>query len=117
MFKNSWIFWIISIGVITLLFVLSSTDLLIKEDRVTIYQIAAILDETSDQEVLNFRKGIERAATELKVDVRVIPLFEYGDYADQKSKIIDEVNNGINAIILKPVETDQGVQELLEPIS
>lgn len=117
MFKNSWIFWIISIGVITLLFVLSSTDLLIKEDRVTIYQIAAILDETSDQEVLNFRKGIERAATELKVDVRVIPLFEYGDYADQKSKIIDEVNNGINAIILKPVEMDQGVQELLEPIS
>ncbi len=117
LFKNSWIIWILSVGMITLLFILSSTDLIIKENQVIVYSIAAILDETSDANIMNFRKGIERAATELKADVRVIPLYEYGNAADQANKIIDEMDNGIAGIILNPVEDDQEIPRILNGIS
>ncbi len=117
LFKNSWIIWILSVGMITLLFILSSTDLIIKENQVIVYSIAAILDETSDANIMNFRKGIERAATELKADVRVIPLYEYGNAVDQANKIIDEMDNGIAGIILNPVEDDREIPQLLNGIS
>lgn len=114
MLKNSWFIWVISIFVIALLFLLSSTDLIIKEDQVTIYQIATILDETSDANIPNFRKGMERAATELKVDMRVIPLFEYGNMEDQKKKMHEEVANGVAAMILNPVDAPNNLDYLLE---
>lgn len=59
---------------LVLLFLMSSTDLIIKERAVQIDSISVILSEDTDDYYQNFRKGMEKAATDLRSDVRLITL-------------------------------------------
>ena len=44
-----------------LLFLLSSTDLIIKEKKTEIYPVSVIIGETTDDYYTNFRKGVDKA--------------------------------------------------------
>ena len=55
-------FWILYGIVLAVLFLLSSTDLIIKEEEAEIYPISVIVGDTTDDNYVNFRKGMERVA-------------------------------------------------------
>ncbi len=98
--------WILYGGILLLLFLLSSTDLILKEKEAEIYPIAVIVEDAADDNYVNFRKGMDRAAIELNADVRFITLYEDGNQAQQEELIIREQQDGSRALIVSPVDLD-----------
>ena len=62
-----------------LLYLLSSTDLIIKEKKTEIYPVSIVIGDTTDDYYVNFRKGVEQAADDYNVDISFITLFEKED--------------------------------------
>ena len=77
-----------------LLFLLSSTDLIIKEKKTEIYPVSVIIGETTDDYYTNFREGVDMAADEYNVDVRLITLYEKGDVTEQMELLKREIDYG-----------------------
>lgn len=81
--KKELVFWgILCVGLI-LLYLLSSTDWIIKEKEVEVYPVSLIISDTSDDDYVNFRKGVDQAAVEYNVDVSFITLYEKDNLAQQ----------------------------------
>ena len=76
--RDTWL-WVIYGFVLLFLYLISSTNLLIKERKNEIYPVSVILDDTTDESYQNFKKGVDRAAIELNADVSMITLYEGGD--------------------------------------
>ena len=74
--KMLWIFYGL---ILVLLFLLSSTDLIIKEKETQVYVISVIIEDSSDDNYVNFRKGMDRAAIDLNADVSFITLYDKGN--------------------------------------
>ena len=55
--------WSLLAGVLVLLFLLSSTDLIIKEKKTEIYPISIVIGDTTDDYYTNFRKGVDKSTT------------------------------------------------------
>ena len=87
-----------------LLFLLSSTDLIIKERAVQIDSISVILSEDTDDYYQSFRKGIEKAATDLRSDVRLITLYDRKDQDQQIELAAREIRDGTGAVVIEPAE-------------
>lgn len=102
--KKEKLLWLIAAAVLVLLFLMSSTDLIIKEKRTEVYPISVILDDISDDFYINFKKGVEQAAKEYHVDVSFITLYERGEAEQQMDMVTREINDGARAVILSPVE-------------
>lgn len=100
--KEKWL-WGLSALVLIVLFLASSTDLLIKEREREVHPISVIVGETTDDNYINFRKGMERAALELNADVRLITLYDSGDWLQQLDLILREVRDGAEALVIAPV--------------
>ena len=65
--KKELVLWgILCVGLI-LLYLLSSTDWIIKEKEVEVYPVSLIISDTSDDDYVNFRKGVDQAAVEYNV--------------------------------------------------
>lgn len=88
---------------LVLLFLASSTDLLIKEQEKEIFHISIIIEETGDENYVNFRKGVEQAAADLNVDVSFVTLYESNNEKQQLEFFRREQQDGAEAIILVPV--------------
>lgn len=99
--------WILYGAVLILLFLLSSTDLIIKEKETQIYGISVIVEDTSDDNYVNFRKGMDRAAIELHADVSFITLYDKGSRQQQSELILREQQDGCKALIVSPVDAKQ----------
>ncbi|HBD01129.1 MAG TPA: sugar ABC transporter substrate-binding protein, partial [Lachnoclostridium sp.] len=69
MTKQEKLLWTLLAGVLVILFLLSSTDLIIKEKKTEIYPVSVIIGDTTDDYYVNFRKGADKAAVEYNVDV------------------------------------------------
>lgn len=69
------------------LFLMCSTDLIIREPEKEVYQIAVIIEDIRDDNYGNFKKGMDQAAVELNADVRFITLYEKMD-KDQQMELI-----------------------------
>ena len=96
-------FWI-SYGIgLTLLFLLSSTDLIIKEEEARVHPISVIVEADSDDNYVNFRKGMDLAAVELNADVNFITLYEKGNRRQQEELLKREQQDGSSALIVAPV--------------
>ena len=100
------VFWILYGMVLTVLFLLSSTDLIIKEEAAEIYPVSVIIGDASDENYVNFRKGMDRAAVELNADVSFITLYEEGSEKQQRELILRELADGAGALVVAPVEAD-----------
>lgn len=107
------LFWCLYGVVLIFLFVLSSTDWIIKEEKAEIYPISVIIEDTVDDNYVNFKKGMERAALELNADVSFITLYEQGNLEQQMELILREQQDGSRALIVTPVAVEQiaGMQE------
>ena len=101
--RDTWL-WVIYGFVLLFLYLISSTDLLIKERKTEIYPVSVILDNTTDEAYQNFKKGVDRAAIELNADVSIITLYEGGDASQQIERMAREQQDGARALIVLPVE-------------
>ena len=94
---------ILCVGLI-LLYLLSSTDWIIKEKEVEVYPVSLIISDTSDDDYVNFRKGVDQAAVEYNVDVSFITLYEKDNLAQQMELVRREAADGAGVVILEPVD-------------
>lgn len=108
------ILWAVYAGVLVLLFLLSSTDVLIKEEKKTVYSISVIVSDTNDEYFTNFRKGMEKAAEKLQADVNFITLYFGHNVYEQMEMVKREAKDGADAIILDPVREAEVLTQLDE---
>ena len=99
---------------LVVLFLMCSTDLIIREPEKEIYEIAVIIEDTADDNYSNFRKGMDQAAVEFNADVRFITLYEKLSAEGQMELIERERQDGVDALIVAPVEEEQVVDALRE---
>lgn len=92
-------------GMLVILYLISSTDLIIKERKTEIYPVSIVLGDTSDDYYGNFRKGIEQAASDYNVDTSFITLFDKRDAEQQMELVWREIDDGAEAVILQPVDS------------
>ena len=112
--KGELVLWgILGVGLI-LLYLLSSTDWIIKEKEVEVYPVSLIISDTSDDDYVNFRKGVDQAAVEYNVDVSFITLYEKDNLAQQMELVRREAADGAGAVILEPVDAMECRQYLEE---
>lgn len=104
MTRREKLMWVFFAGVLVFLYLLSSTDLIIKEKKTEIYPVSIIIGDTSDDYYVNFRKGVEQAAVEYNVDVSFITLFDKSDADGQMNLVRREIEDGASAVILEPVD-------------
>lgn len=103
-------FWISYGMALVVLFLLSSTDLIIKEEKVKIHPISVIVEADSDDNYVNFKKGMDLAAVELNADVSFITLYEQGNRRQQEELILREQLDGSRALIVAPVNREAVIQ-------
>ena len=89
---------------LVVLFLMCSTDLIIREPEKEVYQIAVIIEDAGDDNYGNFRKGMDRAAIEYNADVRFITLYEKLDAGQQIDLIRREQRDGVDALVVAPVD-------------
>ena len=94
MTKQEKVLWGLFAGILVILYLLSSTDLIITEKKTEIYPVSVIIGDTSDDYYVNFRKGIDQAAIDYNVDVSFITLFEKYDAKEQMELVRREVDDG-----------------------
>ncbi len=107
MTKQEKLLWGLMAVVLVFLYLLSSTDLIIKEKKTEIYPVSVIVSDTNDEFYANFRKGADKAAEEYNVDVSFITLFEKGDVARQMELLKREITDGASAVVLFPVKPEE----------
>ena len=93
------------------LFLMCSTDWIIREPEKEVYQIAVIIDEDKSDNYTNFRKGMDQAAAELNADVHFITLYKKLDVEQQIGLMEREREDGADALIVIPVKEGQVVAE------
>ncbi len=101
------ILWILYGMALVLLFLLSSTDLIIKEKETQVYAISVIVEDTADDNYVNFRKGMDRAAIEYNLDVSFITLYDERNREQQKELMMREQQDGSRALVVSPVDPGQ----------
>ena len=112
MTKQEKILWVLLPAVLVILFLLSSTDLIIKEKKTEIYPVSVIISDTSDDYFTNFRKGVDKAAEEYNVDVSFITLYEKSDQDQQLDLVKREINDGSMAVVLVPVKPEECARKM-----
>lgn len=88
-----WLLWFLSI---VLLFILSQTNLILKESTQKVYQVSLILDTENEDRYINLKKGVDDAAGKNNVDINLVTLS-----TEPQSELIDrEGENGAEGIIV-----------------
>lgn len=106
------ILWCIWAGILVLLFLMSSTDLIIKEKKIEVYPISVIIEGDNDDYYINFKKGMDQAAEEFHADVSFITLYADHEQAQQMELVKREIKDGTRAVILAPVKPVEAVKYL-----
>lgn len=105
--KSGKVLIVIYIVCLVVLFLMCSTDLIIREPEREIYQIAVIIEDVRSDNYSNFRKGMDQAAAEFNADVQMITLYERLDAQEQMELMDREQQDGADALIVVPVEEEQ----------
>ena len=103
------------IFLLLLLFLASSTDLLIKEKEVEVHKIAVIVDMPVKGQADNFRSGTMKASAEYHTDMNFINLSSWSELEDKQAVLQKELDNGCKGIILH-CEEKRVTQTILERI-
>lgn len=112
MIKREKLLWILYAGFLVLLFLLSSTNLIIKEREQEIYRLSVIIEDSMDDNYVNFRKGMDQAAMEQNADVSFITLYEKDNRKQQMELILREEQGGAGALVVSPVDENEVIQAI-----
>lgn len=95
------------VAFLAILFLMCSTDLIIREPERESYQIAVIIEDVRGDNYSNFRKGMDQAAVEFNIDVHFITLYEKAD-AEQQMELMDrEQQDGADALVVVPADEER----------
>lgn len=106
------IIWILYAAFLVFLFLLSSTNLIIKEQEHEVYRLSVIVEDERDDNYINFRKGMDLAASEHNADVSFITLYEKDHARQQMDMMLREQQDDAGALIVSPVD----VKAVLEAV-
>ncbi len=112
--KKEKIVWILYAAILVFLFLLSSTDLIIKEQKNEVYRLSVIIEDSRDENYINFRKGMDQAAMDLNADVSFITLYEKNNQEQQVELMLRERQDGVQALIISPVDEESMINALDE---
>ncbi len=101
MSKKSIIVWIIGFIILILLYILSATNLILKDEKRPVYQVLFLLKDNNEI-YTNMKKGIEKAASEYNVDANIVSLYSTNNKKKQTELIKESKSNAYNAIVLEP---------------
>lgn len=96
-----------------LFFILSSTNLLLREKTREIKKISVIIPEDDSSVFEDFRRGIQEAANEERVEINYITLGKERGAVTQSELVERENQGGAQAVILE-VKDPEGLTEYLE---
>jgi ribose transport system substrate-binding protein len=108
--------WTIGGILLFFMFIISTTDWIIKEKELPIYQISVIIHDSSDEYWINYKKGLERAALEYNVDLSFITLYDKNNVTQQIDFIQREEFDGADAVVLATANSFE-VHKQLERMS
>lgn len=108
-------FILADILLLLLLFLASSTDLLIKEKEIEVHKIAVVVDVPVKGQIDNFRSGTMKASLKHHTDTNFINLSSWNELADKQAVLLKELDNGCKGVILH-CEQKQVVQAILSVI-
>lgn len=97
------LFWGMCLIAVLVLFILSSTDLVLKEEKTKVYTMSVILDEENDRNYTNLKRGMEHAAIEYQIDISFISLYNDYDSKQQIELIERELQADVEALVIYPV--------------
>lgn len=106
------IFMLLYAGILVLLFLMSSTNLIIKEKKKEVYRVSVIVEDSKDDYYVNLKKGMDQAALEHNIDVNFITLYERNNSEQQKELLQRELDVETQAVILVPVDYTKTVTML-----
>lgn len=106
---------LVDILLLVLLFFASSTDLLIKEQKVAVHKIAVVVDMPVKGQMDNFRSGTMKASAEYHTDMNFINLSSWDDMKDKQAVLQKELDNGCKGMIIH-CEEEQVAQAILHSI-
>lgn len=109
--KEKWL-WCMYASSLILLFLMSSTDLIIKEKKVEILPISVIIEGSGDDYYINYKKGMDKAAEEFHCDVNFLTLYEANNHEQQMELVQRELRDGAKAVILSPVKEEDAILSL-----
>ena len=100
--KPKRIFYIAGFALLVLLFLASVTDLFFQERDARVYAVSVIIDDTSDDFWINFKKGMDQAAAEFNVDISFVTLYDNSNEQNfQQTELIRrEIEDGAQALVL-----------------
>ncbi len=98
--KKTIIFWFIYTAILIFLYILSATDLIIKENEAKVYSVSILMDGISGENLENMKKGMDEAAYEYNVDMS-FPAIADNITMEGKFKLAEEeIMAGAKAIII-----------------
>lgn len=112
--KRGKFLWIFYAFALLLLFLMSSTDLIIKEHKIDVNPLSVIIEDARDDNYVNFKKGMDQAAIEMNADVSFISLYETGNSNQQLELISRELQDGARALIVSPVDDRRLAEAIAE---
>ena len=98
--KKTIIFWLIYTAILIFLYILSATDLIIKENEAKVYSVSILMDGISGENLENMKKGMDEAAYEHNVDMSFPALADNITMEKKLNIAKEEIMAGAKAIII-----------------
>ena len=98
--KKTIIFWFIYAAILIFLYILSGTDLIIKENEAKVYSISILMDGISGENLENVKKGMDEAAYEYNVDMSFPAIADNITMEEKLELVNEEIEAGAKAIII-----------------
>ncbi|GFI61284.1 hypothetical protein IMSAG049_00441 [Clostridiales bacterium] len=99
--KNMKKFLFFDVIILIFLFLLSSTNLSVKEKKRDIYRIAVLTDMPHSRQLENFYLGVIKSSEHWNVDISFVNLSDFGNGQEKKAELQKELDNGCRSVILQ----------------
>ena len=98
--KKTIIFWFIYTAILIFLYILSATDLIIKENEAKVYSVSILMDGISGENLENMKKGMDEAAYEYNADMSFPAIADNITMEEKLELVKEEIEAGAKAIII-----------------
>ncbi len=99
---------------IVILWILSSTDLILKEEIEEVYRISVIVNDSEEENWEYFQRGMEYAADQYHVETNFITLYDGISQRKQNEAIAREAEGDAQILIVCPVNAQEFQEFLVE---
>ena len=110
--KKTIAFWLIYAAVLVVLYILSATNLIIKEKEVKVYPVSVLLDGISGENFENMKKGMDEAAYEYNIDMSFPAIAENITMEEESEIAGDAIEAGAKALIIGNRWNEEIVEEI-----